>query len=256
MIRLARRLLAESNGPLAVFADPAQAVYEHGFQWTQRELKPAGGSVRWLRKSYRCTREVYDLARPLLEGHAELAEDLAQMQPPDRHGPRPVLLIDGSPDALLADVADRVAAAAAERPAGQVAVLGTRRTLAALAPLLHQRAVPIETVERGLFHLAEPTVKLMTQQGAKGLDFPVVFVLPVERREREEPVDLLSDEARRTLYVALTRSSERLTIGAAYGSHHPLLEALPPDAYDLEGSAARPFEGTRGTGISNPPGAH
>lgn len=72
MMRLARTLLAESNGPLTVFADPAQAIYEHGFQWTQHELRPAGGNVRWLRNNYRCTREVYDLTRPLLEGHAEL----------------------------------------------------------------------------------------------------------------------------------------------------------------------------------------
>jgi superfamily I DNA/RNA helicase len=78
MMRLARRLLADSNGPLTVFADPAQAIYQHGFQWTQRELKPSGGNVRWLRKNYRCTREIYDLARPLLEDEPGLAKGLAQ----------------------------------------------------------------------------------------------------------------------------------------------------------------------------------
>jgi superfamily I DNA/RNA helicase len=129
MMRLARRLLAESNGPLTVFADPAQAIYEHGFQWTQHELRPAGGNVRWLRNNYRCTREVYDLARPLLEGHPELAEDLGQMQAPERHGPRPVLIMDEDREDLLADVAKRVSTAANERPAQQIAVLAPRKAL-------------------------------------------------------------------------------------------------------------------------------
>jgi hypothetical protein len=54
--------------------------------------------VRWLRHNYRCTREVYDLAR-------ELAEDLRQMQAPERHGPRPVLIVDEDREGLLTDAA-------------------------------------------------------------------------------------------------------------------------------------------------------
>jgi hypothetical protein len=67
--------------------------------------------------NYRCTPEVYDLARPLMEGHVELAEDLGQMQAPERHGPRPVLIVDENREDLLADVARRVSTAASERPA-------------------------------------------------------------------------------------------------------------------------------------------
>lgn len=79
--RLARRLLADWNGPLTVFADPAQAIYQHGFQWTQRELRAAGGNVHWLRNNHRCTREIYDLARSLLKGQPALAEELAEVRP-------------------------------------------------------------------------------------------------------------------------------------------------------------------------------
>ena len=246
MMRLAKRLLAESHGPITVFADPAQAIYEHGFHWTQQELKPAGGNVRWLRKNYRCTREVYDLARPLLDGHSELSEELAQMQPPDRRGDKPILLMDESREELLADIADRVARAVEERPVAQVAVLGTHRLLKLVAELLRSRAVPTQGVDRGRIHLEDASVKLMTQQAAKGLDFPLVFVLPAEPRANAPAGELLAPEARRTLYVALTRSSERLVVGARYSSRHPLLDLLPPDAYTLEGSRAREFAGTRG----------
>src|SRR5437763_13957959 len=60
MMRLARRLVAE-GAPLSVFADPAQAIYEHGFHWTQRELRVAGGNVHWLHKNYRTPREIFAL---------------------------------------------------------------------------------------------------------------------------------------------------------------------------------------------------
>ena len=246
MIRLAKRLLAEGGGPITVFADPAQAIYAHGFHWTLQELKPTGGNVRWLRKNHRCTREVFDLARPLLDDHSDLAEDLAHMEPPDRHGPKPLLVIDASREELLADIADRVCRAIADRPAGQVAVLGAHRVLKLVAEILQSRAVPTRVVERGLIHLQEESVKLMTHQAAKGLDFPFVFVLPAEPRSHVTEGEPLAPEARRTLYVALTRSSEDLVVGARYDERDPLLDLLSPNTYALEGSRAREFAGTRG----------
>lgn len=246
MLRLARRLLADSNGPLTVFADPAQAIYQNGFHWTQQELKPSGGNVRWLRKSYRCTQEIYALARPLLNGHPELAEDLAKLDPPDRHGPRPVLVISADSAELVAEVAGRITTVVAGRPAHQVAVLGARRSLKEVHKELQDRNVRAEVVVGGALRLQDPAVKLLTQQSAKGLDFPVVFVLPLLPR-RGASLEEISAKERKTLYVALTRASEQLTVGAVYEQHHPLLERLPTAAYKVEGSRAREFVGTRGT---------
>jgi superfamily I DNA/RNA helicase len=251
MMRLARRLLAESNGPLTVFADPAQAIYEHGFQWTQHELRPAGGNVRWLRKNYRCTREVYDLARPLLEDHAELAEDPAQMQEPERHGRQPVLIVDDNQDDLLTDVAGRVSTAARERPPGQIGVLAPKRALKALADGLAAHRLSTQLVERGVIRLEEPSVKLLKQQSAKGLDFPFVFALPAVPNRQLLNHDLLTAEARRTLYVALTRCSEQLVVASTYEPHHPLLDELASDFYTLQGTRAREFVGTRGARHEN-----
>ena len=121
-----------------------------------------------------------------------------------------------------------------------------RRALRVLRDLLTARHVATQYVERGLIQLSEPTVKLLTQQSAKGLDFPVVFVLPAEPNRQVSADDLRTPEAHRTLYVALTRSSEQLTVGARYEIHHPLLDALAPDGYRLEGTRAREFAGTRG----------
>ncbi len=80
-------------------------------------------------------------------------------------------------------------------------------------------------------HPAEDAVELMTVHGAKGLEFPHVFVIhlskrdfptPARRPEFEFPSELMKEEMpegdfhiqeeRRLFYVALTRAKQRLTL--------------------------------------------
>ncbi|HXV26666.1 MAG TPA: UvrD-helicase domain-containing protein [Candidatus Paceibacterota bacterium] len=76
---------------------------------------------------------------------------------------------------------------------------------------------------------AERTVTLMTMHAAKGLEFPVVFIIGMEEglfphsRTTYAPQEL--EEERRLCYVALTRAKERLYMSHArwrniYGSRH------------------------------------
>jgi DNA helicase II / ATP-dependent DNA helicase PcrA len=65
-------------------------------------------------------------------------------------------------------------------------------------------------------------VRLMTAHGAKGLEFPVVFIAGAEQNlfpcrldEREEEDDARIEEERRLFYVAMTRARERLYITSA-----------------------------------------
>jgi superfamily I DNA/RNA helicase len=252
MIRLARRLLADANGPLTVFADPAQGIYECGFQWTQRELRPAGGNVKWLKKVYRTTREIFELARPLIEETEELREDLAQLEPPERHGPRPHLIVARDEAELRAELVGRIRREAASRPANQIGVLGSNwAALQDLAAALREQDVPVAPPERGAIRLSEPTVKLMTMQSVKGLDFPAVFVIGPRTKDLGGPRRAGLPETRRTLYVALTRSSEHLTIGAVNANHHPLLDLLDDRHYEAEGSCARSFVNLRGVELDS-----
>lgn len=247
MVRLARRLLAES-GSLTVFADPAQAIYDCGFQWTQRELRPAGGNVRWLRRTYRSTEEIFDLARALLDRHDDLAEELANLERPARRGPRPALLAAAAEEELHGELVERIVAEAAERPAHQIGVLAPRwQTLERIAERLERRGVKTQLLrsESGPFRIEEPSVKLATFQSAKGLDFPSVYVVGPTRRDLGGEARADAPETRRALYVALTRASERLVIGLVYGEHHPLLEELDDAHYEPQGSQARPFVNTR-----------
>lgn len=241
MIRLARRLLPTDGGILTIFADPAQAIYEHGFQWTQREIRPAGGNVRWLRKTYRTTREIYDLARPLLDDQDDLSEDLAQMQPPDRRGPRPVMLVTAGTAELLDAVVDRIAEEVRRRPANQIGVLaGSRDLLDVIQARLLERDISSSVVQGGN-DLLDASVKLLTFHGAKGLDFPVVILVGPRKTDLGGSSRAGTAEARRALYVAMTRASYQVVIGIVDGQHHPLVERLDCQLCSPEGSRGRAF---------------
>ena len=100
---------------------------------------------------------------------------------------------------------------------------------------------------------AEGGISLMTLHAAKGLEFPVVFLVGVEEDYlpcagmQGEPRDL--DEERRLAYVGITRARERLYLTRAAartkrGKVQPrtpsrFLGELPPDAQEALDPAAR-----------------
>lgn len=253
MVRLARALLKDSGGPLMVFADPAQGIYEHGFQWTQQELRPKGGNVRWLRKTYRTTRGIYDLARSLVLCSDELREDLAKAEPPHRTGPTPMLLVARNGGELQTELVERISREAGRRPPNQIGVLAPSwEVLHKIEAELRAWGVPVAPAQKGGIRLAEPTVKLLTIHSAKGLDFPSVYVLGPHKSDLGGVRRGHAPETRQALYVALTRSSEHLTIGVVEGEHHPLVEALDGACYELQGSRARSFANLRGWGGDAP----
>ncbi|MGE5175033.1 MAG: ATP-dependent helicase [Hyphomicrobiales bacterium] len=108
----------------------------------------------------------------------------------------------------------------------------------------------------------EDAVNLMTIHAAKGLEFPVVFVVGMEEgllphaSSLDDPSEL--EEERRLFYVALTRARERVhllhasyrrTWNAVGGGMSRFLSEIPPDCVVVEQSdfygAARPRRAER-----------
>jgi len=109
-----------------------------------------------------------------------------------------------------------------------------------------------------------PAVRVLTVHKAKGLEFPVVFVVnlvqgkfPVQRRRDalELPVELTKDvlpagdfhmqEERRLFYVAMTRARRELHLTSARdygGTRERKVSQFVLEALDLPKDAARPFK--------------
>jgi DNA helicase IV len=163
--------------------------------------------------SYRTPAEVLAVASRVL---AVAAPELTPPKPVRRTGVEPRMLRvtgegggDGGP-ATSGDLARAVARAAAEevdavRP-GRVAIIAPDSLHAVLSDALYDAGVPVvdaRDMRRG--GLSEPLV-LLGADSANGLEFDSVVVV--------EPAVIAGETARglRTLYVALTRPTQRLTV--------------------------------------------
>jgi DNA helicase IV len=159
--------------------------------------------------SYRTPAEVLAVASRVL---AVAAPELTPPTPVRRSGvePRLVQVTSDTGAATPADLARAVARAASEevdavRP-GRVAVIAPDSLRAVLADALEAAGTPVvdaRDMRRG--GLSEPLV-LLSADSANGLEFDSVVVV--------EPAVIAGETARglRTLYVALTRPTQRLTV--------------------------------------------
>lgn len=85
-------------------------------------------------------------------------------------------------------------------------------------------------------------VRLMTFHGAKGLEFPVVFLCGIEQgkvplESMKYPTDIA--EERRLFYVGITRAKDRLVMVGAKDAPSPFLAELPAAAYTVHDTHVR-----------------
>ncbi len=210
---LARRSL---SGSMTVVGDIAQATAPWApASWDDiTEHLPKGQADRTveLTVSYRTPTEVLDVAEKVL---AVAAPGLRPPRPVRRTGkpPRMLRVTDGagSPDdAGDADLARTVVAAATEEleaiAPGRLAVIAPRPLVAPLVEAFAGSGVPaVDADALGRSGLSAPLV-VLGADGANGLEFDSVVVV--------EPgiIAGATDRGLRTLYVALTRPTQRLTV--------------------------------------------
>ena len=145
-------------------------------------------------------------------------------------------------------------------------LLGAAQDFGDVDEFLEQVALVADTDE--LEEVEDSSVILMTMHSAKGLEYPVVFVIGMEdgifphMRSIGDPEEL--EEERRLAYVGITRAEQRLHLTHAasrnlYGSnqYNPpsrFLDEIPAELIDEEESTAsrRRSSSRRGTGSLGP----
>jgi superfamily I DNA/RNA helicase len=222
-LRLASKLLAdfEESRSLTLLADPAQSIYYRGISWKEGGINVRGNRTRTLAKNFRNTHQILEAARHILDGCGDLKLENEYIPPTSTHrlGPKPVLAqYDENNEAILFVVRTIIKLCQSEkyRP-GDIAILARNDdlSLSALRKLLAKENIPWVHFRDKQFEILENQVKLLTMHSAKGLEFPVVFLIDLREgiipyitsRETEE-ADLAQE--RKLFYVSMTRASERL----------------------------------------------
>jgi superfamily I DNA/RNA helicase/mRNA-degrading endonuclease YafQ of YafQ-DinJ toxin-antitoxin module len=246
-LRVIQQFIAlPSEGPagmvrsIMILADAAQTLYSRGFSWKQAGIQARGRTVI-LRKNYRNTRQVAEAAAHLLQRN-ELMRATQEYVDPEwtqRQGPYPVVLKATNAFGqlelvrerildLVSDQAFRLSDFAVLCPTNQLCEQCQRELdHAGLRTVLHKDSD---------FDLLEERIKILTIHSAKGLEFPVVFlvglmvgVLPssqgLQHSEAEE-AQLYIEQQRTLCYVGMTRAAEALYLLTVRGAESRFIKEL------------------------------
>ncbi len=222
-LHLATRLLPDYSDlrSLTLLADPAQSIYYRGIPWKEAGIN-IQGRTRTLAKNFRNTQQILEAARHIVEGCRDLRAEEEFIPPASTHrlGPKPYVVQYASPDEsnrFLADEIIKLCQSGKYRP-GDIAVLARSKQLLTkfIQSYLQRQDIHCRFHRDENFHVLENEVKLITMHSAKGLEYPVVFVIGLDDRYMPY-IDANSDtmnedelQERKLFYVSMTRAAERL----------------------------------------------
>jgi superfamily I DNA/RNA helicase len=231
-LKLVVGMVDPETDSLLLLYDDAQSIYSKktqlDFSLSSVGVK-ARGRTSILRMNYRNTDEVlwfaYRFATKYLRPE-DVDDDHVPLVEPEsagRHGPLPAVKVFDSFDREARYVAQIFRRLHKERGSAWSDMCITYRSRwmgERLQKALRAERVPTQWLDsakaKRQFRPADQAVKLMTLHSSKGLEFPIVAVMGVGYM----PVDT-ADEASeaKLLYVALTRSTEKLLVTAHKETH-------------------------------------
>lgn len=244
-LRVAQRLI-RGGDPLAqrsllLLGDAAQTIYSRGFSWRQAGI-PAQGRTFTLRKNHRNTRQIAEMAALLLSQNKWLraTEEFVEPEWTQRQGPWPLVIRCQDQDRELRAVRERILDLVSDqqfRVSDFVVLCPTNRLCEQVRNHLEAAHLPCVLHKDDEFDLLEEQVKVMTIHAAKGLEFPVVFVVGVREgalpdrgffRFDQEERELELERQRTLFYVAMTRAAEALFLVTTEGAESGFLRELGP----------------------------
>ena len=229
-IRSLTELLNEKTDNLLLCLDPAQNIFGRNIRFKSVGIKVQGKKPILLKKSYRNTVEILDLARTFSkisadsgpeEEEASLESWLFPMDM-DRHGDFPTIIPGMRPEDQIKFILDEVDRFISQGKCswGDIGVIYATQSYANFAKKFVQGfsgrfgadkvywVCESRESKFGL-DLSSQSVKLSTIDSAKGIEFPVVFLVGLEvlpGSDRDER------SARNLAYVGITRAQDALYI--------------------------------------------
>jgi len=241
-VRLSQRMMKGGSGnvirSIFLVGDVSQTLYSRGFSWKQAGLQVQGRSFS-LRRNFRNTRQIAETAAALNSCNRlmRLSDDYVDPQFTQRQGPWPIVLRCDVTDREIRAVGEKILDLAGDnrfRLADFSVLCPTVQLCDATSRRFSQMEIP--TVSKGdkEFDILEERVKILTIHSAKGLEFPVVFVLGLHegilphtlRVMDDEEAELALERDRTLLYVGMTRAAEALYLVTSADRPSPFLSEI------------------------------
>lgn len=220
-LKLITQMVDPATNSLLVLYDDAQSIYERT-RSKQFSFKSVGiqaqGRTTILKINYRNTRQILQtaslIAADLLTAEDKDDDGIPLLKPVScgREGEEPLIIRLPNLRAEVDAIADQLSAAHQQGYAwGDMAILCRHKwVMRECAHALARRKLPHKVREgAGDFQPHADTIKVMTMQASKGLEFPVVALPGVGQMPSPDENE---QEAARVFYVAATRATHRLLI--------------------------------------------
>ncbi len=220
-LKLVTQMVDPTTNSLLVLYDDAQSIYERT-RSKQFSFKSVGihaqGRTTILKINYRNTRQILQtaslIAADLLTAEDKDDDGIPLLKPVScgREGEEPLIIRLPNLRAEAFAIADQLSAAHQQGHAwGDMAILCRHKwVMHECAKALASRKLPHKVRENtGDFQPHADTIKVMTMQVSKGLEFPVVALPGVGQMPAPDENE---QEAARVFYVAATRATHKLVI--------------------------------------------
>ncbi len=229
-LRGIRDLINQSDS-LTIALDPAQDVYGRKRIWKEAKIDIVGGRrSRKLKQSYRNTNEILKLAiqfqgfENYIEDDDENPENILVPEEIERHGDKPSINKFNNIDDVLRQIeSDIKTLVSSEKYSYKdigIIVCSKQYFGSSDNASINLNDIPTKSLlyssQRNLFDIDEDTVKIITIESSKGLEWKVIFLIGIDdmpRNGRE-----LKHE-KNLIYIGITRAQEQLNIYYTNGNN-------------------------------------
>jgi len=251
-MQLATKLAGSgTSAHLTLLADPGQSIYYRGVPWKEGGVEIMGARVRTLERNYRNVREVLDAAWCMATAFEEQAQfdELIHPESSNRIGLKPIsICVEDQSQKDLKELRQRLLNLA-ENNAFRYSDIGIlcrkRDDVDEVGNYLTNQGFPVCHYREGSFDLFENTIKVITFNSAKGLEFPVVFLfrceegkiprnIPAEQKEKDRNEALRME--RQLMYVGMTRAADLLFMIHSSGKTSRFIRDIPRQKLSIRDS--------------------
>jgi superfamily I DNA/RNA helicase/mRNA-degrading endonuclease YafQ of YafQ-DinJ toxin-antitoxin module len=234
------QLLVDPQGTLMVLGDAAQTLYSRGFSWVQAGIA-ARGHTSILHVNYRNTSQIAEAASQLIMKNVLMRASNEYVDPQwtRREGSVPLLLRAPARYQQIDLVSQEIGKLLSEQRfrLSDIAILSCDNASCDLyKDILIGKGLPAVMHQDPSFNILEDQIKVITIYSAKGLEFPVVFLMGLifgdfprplrEHIQDDEEARLEVERARMLCYVGMTRAADLLYLVTVRGQESPFISEL------------------------------